>query len=100
MTFLEDVSAPQQIEVAGAQWSGWTLGGDASEGYVLQSGGHSKGGVVFYIPERKFLMLADETTSVPIWPDTDPRRVVDTAQKALACRTTAHSSGSAPDTSL
>jgi hypothetical protein len=28
-------------------------------------------------------MLADETTCVPIWPDTDPRRVVDTAHKAL-----------------
>ena len=51
---------------------------------MLCSGGHSKGGVVFYIPEHKFLMLADETTAVPIWPDTDPRRVVSTAQKALS----------------
>lgn len=49
----------------------------------LCSGGHSKGGVVFYIPEHKFLMLADETTAMPIWPDTDPRRVISTAQKAL-----------------
>jgi hypothetical protein len=39
--------------------------------------------VVFYIPEHKFLMLADETTAVSIWPDTDPRRVISTAQKAL-----------------
>lgn len=83
MTFLEDISAPQQIKLAGAQWSGWTLGSDAPEVHVLQSSGHSKGGVVFYIAEHKFLMLADETTAVPIWPDTDPRRVVDTAQKAL-----------------
>jgi glyoxylase-like metal-dependent hydrolase (beta-lactamase superfamily II) len=83
MTFLESISAPEQIELAGAKWNGWTLGSDVPEVYVLQSGGHSKGGVVFYIPEHSFLMLADETTSVPIWPDTDPRRVVETAQKAL-----------------
>ncbi len=83
MTFLEDISAPGPIEIAGAQWSGWSLGDEAPEVYVLRSGGHSKGGVVFYIPEHKFLMLADETTAVPIWPDTDPRRVIGTAQKAL-----------------
>jgi glyoxylase-like metal-dependent hydrolase (beta-lactamase superfamily II) len=83
MTFLEDISAPGPIEIAGAQWSGWSLGDESLEVYVLCSGGHSKGGVVFYIPEHKFLMLADETTSVPIWPDTDPRRVISTAQKAL-----------------
>jgi glyoxylase-like metal-dependent hydrolase (beta-lactamase superfamily II) len=83
MTFLENFSAPKPIEFAGAQWSGWTFGSEVPEVYVLRSGGHSKGGVVFYIPEHKFLMLADETTAVPIWPDTDPRRVVSTAQKAL-----------------
>lgn len=83
MTFLEDISAPSTIEIAGSQWSGWSLGDEAPEVYVLCSGGHSKGGVVFYIPEHKFLMLADETTAVPIWPDTDPRRVISTAQKAL-----------------
>jgi glyoxylase-like metal-dependent hydrolase (beta-lactamase superfamily II) len=83
MTFLEDISAPASIEIAGVQWIGWSLDGEASEVYVLRSGGHSRGGVVFYIPEHKFLMLADESTSVPIWPDTDPRRVIGTAQKAL-----------------
>jgi predicted ester cyclase len=62
---------------------GWTLSGETPEVCVLCSGGHSKGGVAFYIPEHKFLMLADETTAVPISPDTDPRRVVSTAQKAL-----------------
>jgi glyoxylase-like metal-dependent hydrolase (beta-lactamase superfamily II) len=83
MTFLEDISAPQQLDLAGSHWSGWTLGRETPEIYVLQSGGHSKGGVVFYIPEHKFLMLADETTAVPIWPDTDPRRVVETTRKSL-----------------
>jgi hypothetical protein len=82
MTFLEDISAPGPIEIAGAQWSGWRLGNESPAVYVLCSGGHSRGGVVFYIPEHKFLMLADETTSVPIWPDTDPRRVISTAQRA------------------
>jgi hypothetical protein len=28
-------------------------------------------------------MFADETSSVPLWPDSDPRRVMETAQKAL-----------------
>jgi glyoxylase-like metal-dependent hydrolase (beta-lactamase superfamily II) len=83
MMFLEDISAPGPIEIAGVQWSGWSLGVGAPEVYVLCSGGHSKSGVVFYIREHKFLMLADETTAVPIWPDTDPRRVISTAQKAL-----------------
>lgn len=83
MMFLEGISALQQIDLTGAQWNGWTLGSEVPEVYVLQSGGHSKGGVVFYNAEHTFLMLADETTSVPIWPDTDPRRVVDTAQKAI-----------------
>jgi glyoxylase-like metal-dependent hydrolase (beta-lactamase superfamily II) len=82
--FLEDGSAAGPIEIGGGQWNGWSLGDGAPEVYVLRSGGHSKGGVVFYIPEHKFLMLADETTAVPIWPDTDPRRVIATAQKALA----------------
>jgi glyoxylase-like metal-dependent hydrolase (beta-lactamase superfamily II) len=83
ITFLEDISAASPIDIGGAQWSGWSLGDGAPEVYVLRSAGHSKGGVVFYIPEHKFLMLADETTAIPIWPDTDPRRVVGTAQKAL-----------------
>jgi hypothetical protein len=73
ITFLEDISGPGLIEIAGTQWSGWNLGGGVPEIYILRSGGHSQGGVVFYIPEHKFLMLADKTTAVPIWPDTDPR---------------------------
>ncbi len=71
MTFLEDVLAPSVIEIAGARWRRMDACDGAPEVYVLQSGGHSKGGVVFYIPEHKFLMMADETTSVPIWPDTE-----------------------------
>ena len=51
---------------------------------VLQSGGHSAGGVVFHLPEHKFMMFADETTSVPIWADSDPARTMETARKALA----------------
>ena len=84
MAFFEDVSAPETIEIAGTRWSGWKLGGPAPEVYVLRSGGHSKGGVVFYIPEHRFLMFADETSSVPLWPDSDPRRVMVTVKKALS----------------
>ncbi len=59
MKFLEDISAAGAIEIGGAQWSGWSLGDKTPEVHVLRSGGHSKGGVVLYIPEHKFLMLAD-----------------------------------------
>ncbi len=84
MKFLEgDISVPQPITLAGAQWTGWSLGQERPEIHIMQSAGHSKGGVVFYIPEHKFLMLADETSSAPIWPDTDPRRVLVTARNAL-----------------
>ena len=44
-------------------------------------------------------MLADETTAVPIWPDTDPRRVVDTAQKALTMLDNGAPQWLVPDTS-
>jgi hypothetical protein len=51
---------------------------------VLLSEGHSAGGVVFHVPEHRFLMMADETTSIPIWADSDPRNAVATARRALA----------------
>ena len=51
---------------------------------MLLSEGHSAGGVVFHVPEHRFLMMADETTSIPIWADSDPRNAVATARRALA----------------
>jgi glyoxylase-like metal-dependent hydrolase (beta-lactamase superfamily II) len=85
MSDYEDLGPAQEIIVGSARWAGWTLADDAGrpEVHVLQSGGHSAGGVVFHLPQAQFLMLADETSSVPIWSDSDPRRTEQTARRAL-----------------
>jgi hypothetical protein len=50
---------------------------------VLQSAGHSAGGLIYYLPAEKFLMLADETSALPIWSDSNPQNTVATATKAI-----------------
>jgi glyoxylase-like metal-dependent hydrolase (beta-lactamase superfamily II) len=85
MTDFEDYADARDIGIGSTRWSGWTFLGDddAVDVHVLQSGGHSAGGVVFYLPRQRFLMMADETTSVPLRADSDPRRAITTARKAL-----------------
>jgi glyoxylase-like metal-dependent hydrolase (beta-lactamase superfamily II) len=85
MVDYEDVAPATDIRIGDTIWTGWTFGDDQRrpEVQVLQSGGHSAGGVVFYLPQHKFLMMADETTSVPIWTDSDPAKTIATARKAL-----------------
>jgi glyoxylase-like metal-dependent hydrolase (beta-lactamase superfamily II) len=85
MIDYEDISSPRDIAIGNTRWTGWTFHDDEGqpEVQVLHSGGHSAGGVVFHLPEHKFMMLADETTSVPIWADSDPARTMETARKAL-----------------
>ncbi|MTD15118.1 MBL fold metallo-hydrolase [Nakamurella sp. YIM 132087] len=82
MTDLEDLGPAVDQNLAGTGWTGWDLGGGAVK--VLQSGGHSAGGCVFLIPEHGFLMLADETSTAPIWADSDPRSAARMAGHALA----------------
>lgn len=85
MTDYEDYADAGEIRIGSTRWTGWSfLDADGEvDVHVLQSGGHSAGGVVFYLPKHRFLMMADETTSVPIWADSDPGRTVATARKAL-----------------
>ena len=85
MSDYEDLAPAQEIVLGSTRWTGWTFLDDAGrpEVHVLQSGGHSAGGVVFHLPRAQFLMLADETSSVPIWSDSDPRRTEQTAHRAL-----------------
>jgi glyoxylase-like metal-dependent hydrolase (beta-lactamase superfamily II) len=85
MVDYEEVAPAAGIRIGDTTWTGWTFGDDQRrpDVQVLQSGGHSAGGVVFYLPEHKFLMMADETTSVPIWADSDPAKTIATARKAL-----------------
>jgi glyoxylase-like metal-dependent hydrolase (beta-lactamase superfamily II) len=82
MEDYEDLGPAAPVTLGAATWTGWSLNG--GEVNVLQSAGHSAGGVVFHIPEHRFLMMADETTSIPIWADSDPRNTVATAHRALA----------------
>lgn len=85
MTDYEDLGPAGEIALGRTRWTGWTF--DDPDGrpelHVLRSGGHSAGGVIFFLPREGFLMMADETTSVPIWTDSDPRRTEETARKAL-----------------
>jgi glyoxylase-like metal-dependent hydrolase (beta-lactamase superfamily II) len=78
----EDLAPAGTVRVGATDWNGWSLNG--GEVNVLLSEGHSAGGVVFHVPEHRFLMMADETTSIPIWADSDPRNAVATARRALA----------------
>ncbi len=86
MTDYEDLGPAQAISIGSAEWTGWSFTDDlgALEVQVLQSGGHSAGGVVFFLPEHGFLMLADETSALPIWTDSDPRKIAATATRALS----------------
>jgi len=85
MTDYEELGEATAIRLGGTDWTGWTFSNAAGEPdvHVLQSAGHSAGGVVFFVPRHRFLMLADETSSVPIWADSDPRNAIATARKAL-----------------
>ncbi len=86
MRDYEDLGPAGPIRIGETEWTGWTFS-DAQglpDVQVLQSAGHASGSVVFYLPKRRFLMLADETSSVPIWADSDPRNALATARKALS----------------
>jgi hypothetical protein len=60
----EDLAPAGSVRIGATEWNGWSLNG--GEVNVLLSEGHSAGGVVFHVPEHRFLMMADETTSIPI----------------------------------
>ena len=68
MEDYEELGPAGPVTVGATTWTGWSLNG--GEVNVLLSEGHSAGGVVFHVPERRVLMMADETTSVPIWAGT------------------------------
>lgn len=66
MTDYEELGDPREILIGGTRWTFTDEHGEP-EVHALQSGGHSAGGLVFHLPRHRFLMLADETSSVPIW---------------------------------
>ncbi|PYE20650.1 hypothetical protein DFR67_10139 [Williamsia limnetica] len=85
MTDYEELGPAQAISIGSTEWTGWSFTDDAGaiEVQVLQSGGHSAGGVVFFLPARQFLMLADETSALPIWTDSNPHHTAQTASRAI-----------------
>lgn len=85
MVDYEDLGPAEEITIGSTRWTGWTFADDAGtpEVHVLQAAGHSAGGVVFHLPRARFLMLADETSALPYWTDSDPQRTVETAARAI-----------------
>ena len=82
----EEMGPAREIVIGQTKWTGWTVG----EVQVLQTEGHSAGGCVFYVPEHRFMMFADETTGIPIWADTNPDNTVRTMERALEMMDSGH----------
>lgn len=88
MQDFEEMGQATDIAIGGTTWSGWSIDDGAVQ--VLESAGHSAGGCVFYLPDLKFLMLADETTTAPIWADSKPANTTRTARRALEMMDSGH----------
>lgn len=73
-------SAPQTFRYGEAEWQGWQFG----DVWVFQAHGHTPDGVLFYLPEHRFLFFADETTMIPIWADTSPGNAARNMGRVLA----------------
>jgi glyoxylase-like metal-dependent hydrolase (beta-lactamase superfamily II) len=84
----EEIGPARDITIGQTTWSGWTLGD--GEVHVFQTAGHSAGGCVYYVPEHRFLMFADETTGIPIWADTNPANTIRTMQRSLEMMDSGH----------
>jgi len=84
----EEIGPAQDITIGQTKWSGWTFGD--GEVHVFQTGGHAAGGCVYYVPEHRFLMFADETTGIPIWADTKPANTIRTMQRSLEMMDSGH----------
>jgi len=51
---------------------------------VFAGQGHTADGVLFYVPAHKFLFFADETTTIPIWKDTNTDNTARSFRNTLA----------------
>jgi glyoxylase-like metal-dependent hydrolase (beta-lactamase superfamily II) len=72
---------PQESFQYGAgQWTGWRVG----DVCVFQGQGHTADGMLFYVPAHKFLFFADETTTIPIWKDTNTDNAARSFRNTLA----------------
>jgi glyoxylase-like metal-dependent hydrolase (beta-lactamase superfamily II) len=69
------------FSVGGVEWTGWDVDGNV---YVMEAAGHCADGVICYCPKTRVLFVGDETTTVPIWADTDLRRALPNVDKYVA----------------
>jgi glyoxylase-like metal-dependent hydrolase (beta-lactamase superfamily II) len=69
------------IEIGETQWKGWDFNNQV---FVLQAQGHSPDEVVFFFPEIKTLVLADETFAFfNCWPDSNSDNVKTVLKKSI-----------------
>lgn len=75
-------SPVQKLSGAMAGWSGWNL---YDVVFALESRGHSPDHLVFYIPEEKVLILADESFQFfNCWPESSSLNIQQTLKKGIA----------------
>jgi glyoxylase-like metal-dependent hydrolase (beta-lactamase superfamily II) len=79
MTWYETLPR-ETFRYGAAQWTGWRVGDIC----VLEGHGHSADSLVFYVPAHRFLFFVDETTSIPIWKDTNTDNSARSLRNALA----------------
>ncbi len=73
--------APIDMKISGTEWKGWNFNNQV---FVMQAQGHSPDEVVFFLPEIKTLVLADETFAFfNCWPDSDSDKVKAVLNKSI-----------------
>jgi len=70
----------ESFQFGAGQWTGWRVGDIC----VFEGQGHTADGVLFYVPMHKFLFFADETTTIPIWQDTNSDNTARSFRNTLA----------------
>jgi glyoxylase-like metal-dependent hydrolase (beta-lactamase superfamily II) len=70
-----------KLAIGNTNWTGWNFNHHV---YVMQAQGHSPDEVVFFIPQVKVLILADETFEFfNCWPDSSSVKVKTVLKKSL-----------------
>jgi glyoxylase-like metal-dependent hydrolase (beta-lactamase superfamily II) len=70
-----------KLSIGATDWAGWSF---AQHVYVMQAQGHSPDEVVFFLPQVKVLILADETFEFfNCWPDSSSAKVKTVLNKSL-----------------
>lgn len=80
ITPLEETE-PMDMEIGKTSWRGWNFDNHV---YVMEARGHSPDEVVFFLPDIKALILADETFEFfNCWPDSNSDKVKAVLNKSI-----------------